>query len=82
MIYHGKIQGGVVVLQPGATLPEGTEVTVIPSSEVAAAGQGSTVSIWDRLVKLAQWTETQPCSLPADLATNHDHYLHGLPKRQ
>ncbi len=34
-------------------------------------------SIWD---KLALWAGK--CKgLPSDLARNHDHYLHGLPKR-
>lgn len=31
----------------------------------------------DKLCALAAETE----NLPADLSTNHDHYLHGLPKR-
>ena len=78
MTYQGTVQNGVVVLVGGATLPEGTRVTIVPS---AAEGQDPERSIWDRFEELARWAETQPCDLPADLARNHDHYLHGLPKR-
>ncbi len=30
MKIHGRVHNGVVVLEKGATLPEGTEVTVVP----------------------------------------------------
>jgi hypothetical protein len=34
MTYQGTVQNGVVILADGATLPEGTAVTILP--EVAA----------------------------------------------
>jgi hypothetical protein len=34
-----------------------------------------------KLVELAKRTQSMATELPADLAANHDHYLHGLPKR-
>ncbi len=34
-----------------------------------------------KLVTVAKMAETLPTELPADLAVNHDYYLHGLPKR-
>jgi hypothetical protein len=35
-------------------------------------------SIWDALLEFAGKAE----GLPPDLAENHDHYLHGTPKRK
>jgi len=83
MIYRGKVQNGVVVLQEGAELPEGVEVSVLPDASPQSTDdsqQGAT--IWQKLAALGRRAETQPCDLPEDLAANHDHYLHGLPKRK
>lgn len=83
MNYQGKVEGGVIVLMNGITLPEGMSVTVVPSSLVIPGLGGKEQStIWEKMVALARWAETQPCGLPSDLADNHDHYLHGQPKRQ
>lgn len=83
MTYRGKVERGVVVLEEGARLAEGTEVTVVAAQAgVAEAARGPEVSVWAKMVELARWAESQPCSLPEDLAENHDHYLHGLPKRK
>ena len=82
MTYRGRVQGGVVVLHDGSPLPEGTAVTVLPDTgSQEKAGSPRAKSVWESMVELARWAESQPCSLPDDLATNHDHYLHGLPKR-
>ena len=35
-------------------------------------------SVWDALLEFAGTAE----GLPPDLAENHDHYLHGTPKRK
>jgi hypothetical protein len=35
-------------------------------------------SVWDALLEFAGTAE----GLPPDLAENHDHYLHGSPKRK
>lgn len=86
---RGIVQQGVVVLQDGA-LPDGTQVTVVPigpagfETGAAAPGTGATEppSVWNKLVELGLAVEREPCDLPSDLAANHDHYLHGLPKRQ
>ena len=34
-------------------------------------------SVWEKLRSLAGTAK----NLPPDMAANHDHYLHGLPKR-
>jgi hypothetical protein len=68
----GIVQNGVVVLDPSASLPEGTRVRLEPLEpppEEQALGQ--------RLLRFAGKAQDLPC----DLAVNHDHYLHGQPKR-
>ena len=70
MEYRGKVSGGVVVLEPGVELPEGSEVRV----EVLPLDQ---TTLGERLLKFAGRAQ----GLPSDMADNHDHYLHGQPKR-
>lgn len=90
MTYHGTVQNGMVVLH-GVTLPDGTPVTVVPSSRTAyeadakvpqpPTNMGGDLTIGQKLAALGRWAETQPCDLPEDLAENHDHYVHGAPRR-
>jgi len=71
MVYRGHVQGGVVVLAPDVRLPEGVEVRVEPlesSPRKTLAEQ------------LGDLVGSVP-DLPADMAKQHDHYLHGAPKR-
>jgi hypothetical protein len=84
MTYRGRVQGGVVVLDPGATLPEDIAVSVAPveDSRVDAAVEATEETIGQKLARLGRSVESMPCDLPSDLAANHDYYLHGLPKRQ
>lgn len=81
MSYQGTVQNGVVVFADGVTLPEGTQVTVAPIMPASGAPPEGGKTIWQKMADLAEWVESQPCDLPTDLADNHDHYLHGLPKR-
>ena len=71
MTYKGKVKDGVVVLEPGARLDEGAEVVVEP---VKVAPSRSLSERLRPLIGIAK-------GLPKDLAENHDHYLHGRPKR-
>jgi hypothetical protein len=73
MTVHGKVSGGVVVLDDPKSLPEGTAVNVQP---VGRSGK-KRLSL---AAKLRRWAG-QCKGLPSDLARNHDHYLHGQPKR-
>ncbi len=75
MTYRGTVRNGVVVLGDGATLDEGTEVKVEPI--ITEHGTDSRPGVYDRLAKLAGKAK----GLPADLARQHDHYLHGQAKR-
>jgi hypothetical protein len=76
MVYRGRVKGGVVVFDKGAGLPEGTEVLIqpVPPSEESPA-EGPTLA-----ERFADVIGTVP-ELPADMAAQHDHYLHGAPKR-
>lgn len=77
MTYRGEVKNGVVVLEPGAQLSDGTIVEV-EAVESAATGDGTrSTSIADRLRAVIGAAE----GLPRDLAEQHDHYLHGQPKR-
>lgn len=73
MTYRGRVQNGVVILTDAA-LEDGTEVLVEPISERAAERRPR---VYERLAVLAGKAR----GLPADLARQHDHYLHGQPKR-
>jgi len=72
MSYKGTVRNGTVVLPPGADIPEGTEVEVTPIQEKPTAK-----SFYERYAGFAGMAK----DLPSDLAENHDHYLHGHPKK-
>lgn len=65
--------GTVVVLPPEAKLPAGTQVRV---EEIQATD--GTPSIWEKLSAFSGVAT----DLPPDMAENHDHYVHGTPKRR
>lgn len=72
MTYAGRVKNGVIVLDdPSAAPPEGTPVRV----ELVAEKPATTLS--ERFRDLIGKAE----GLPPDYAANHDHYLHGAPKK-
>lgn len=72
--FAGEVRNGVVVFLDGAPpLPEGTKVQIKP----VAADDATTPTLADRLRAVVGSAK----GLPADLAGQHDHYLHGTPKR-
>ena len=71
MTYRGRVQNGVVVIEGGATIPEGTAVTIETHEVRASAGAE------DALYRLG---ELAMASGIPDLALNIDHYLYGHPK--
>ena len=73
MTYSGRVKNGVVVLEGGASLSDGTRVRVEPITEPADVRP----AIYGQLLDLAGTAK----GLPPDLARNHDHYLHGRPRR-
>lgn len=71
MVYRGRVSNGVVVLEEGVRLPEGTAVKVEPVEGPSVAGGD------DRLYRLGQLAVPTGIS---DLSVNIDHYLYGHPK--
>jgi hypothetical protein len=72
MTYHGHIKDGVVILNDAPLFPDGTEVQV----QIMPSVLPDSSSLGQRLMKYAGKAE----GLPADLARNHDHYIHGTPQ--
>lgn len=72
MTYRGHMENGVVVLDDPGDLPDGTEVEIHVVAEKPEMS-----SLARMLMKYAGKAK----GLPKDLARNHDHYLHGVPKR-
>lgn len=69
MTYRGQVKNGVVVLEGNPPLAEGTQVRVEAVDATESLGQ--------KLLKHAGVLD----GLPTDLARNHDHYIHGRPKK-
>lgn len=79
MTLEGHIENGHVVFDVPVKLPDGTKVTVSVQSEVGAApDEEQYPSLYERMKSVVGKAK----GLPVDLAINHDHYLHGQPKRQ
>ena len=77
MTYRGTVRQGVVVLEPGAVLPEGADVTVTAVEPAVENAPAAPSTLGERLMKYAGAVK----GLPTDLARNHDHYIHGTPRR-
>ena len=72
MEYLGTVRNGAIVLDTDAHLQEGTAVRILVLDEADKPPS---------LAELFQDVAGKAAGLPEDLAENHDHYLHGLPKR-
>jgi len=76
MTVRGHVEKGVVVLDEPADLREGDRVSV-QLMRRAGASEEKAPTLYDQLKDVIGIAE----GLPSDLAENHDHYLHGLPKQ-
>ena len=70
MVYEGTVQNGVIVVDNAQPLPEGARVRVILEE----------IETKPTLVGLLKYAGALP-DMPADFAEQHDHYIHGTPKR-
>jgi hypothetical protein len=78
MVYRGTVRNGVVELEDGNGLPDGTVVRVEPvSSAVKPSDEEDIPTLYEQLEPFIGIVK----DLPPDMARNHDHYLHGQPKR-
>ncbi len=76
MTYRGRVENGVIVLEPGTHLREGMDVRVepLPEPKGAAGEEQSWGEVFKDLIGAVD-------GLPRDMAENHDHYIHGTPQR-
>ncbi len=71
MELDGVVRNGVIVPDSGQDLPEGTRVHITVANPSGAKSFGE---------RFAQFKGAVP-DLPTDLASQHDHYRLGTPKR-
>ena len=71
MTCTGTVKGGVIVLEPGSAIPDGTVVRI-----ETVGSEEDLKRLRDGLLELAGTLHG-----PSDLARNHDHYIHGTPKK-
>ena len=70
MSYTGTVENGVIVLPEDVHIPDGASV------EIVVKDQRPLMPFAAELLKLARDRDW-----PSDMAANHDHYLHGAPKK-
>jgi hypothetical protein len=77
MTFRGRVKNGVVVLDPPASLPEGSlvEVSAVPEGPGDVPSPRQTLA--ERYADVIGIVE----GLPADLSVEHDHYIHGSARR-
>lgn len=94
MTYRGRVRNGTIVLDPPASLPEGTEVEVRPAATDAAEprplnvegtdeeGPGPVASAADTPTLYDRFKDFigKAEGFPPDYSRNHDHYLYGHPR--
>ena len=73
----GVITNGTVVFDQPCNVPDGTKVIVRVEASAETKSGTTPSNVGQRLMKHAG-TVT---GLPEDMAEQHDHYLHGTPKR-
>ena len=78
MVYRGTYRNGVVVLDEKPDLPDGAavEVSAAPGLRPSRPTDGDAAS--DSLEEFIGMAG----DLPPDFAEEHDHYIHGTPKRR
>jgi hypothetical protein len=72
MSITGIVKNGVIILPPGAKVPDGTEVRIEAIEDSVAEDPF--------VVAVVRHARPRP-HLPSDYALNHGHYVRGEPKR-
>ena len=80
MTVEGHIENGQIVLDHETPLPEGRKVRVevLESEGPRSSSGGELPTLYERYKEIIGKAK----DLPSDFAENHDHYIHGTPKRQ
>ena len=75
MSFTATVENDTIKLPPGFHLPDGTRVAVEPVIEPNAETEMPTLyEVFKDFIGKAE-------GLPEDFAAEHDHYIHGTPKR-
>ena len=77
MVYHGYVKDGRIELDNGGPLPEGVQVRI----ELVEPETRSDAAFHEPLGRKLLRHAGTATGLPADMSSNHDHYLYGTPKR-
>lgn len=78
MTIRGHVQNGSIVLDEQIALPEGAEVSInVLDASGATPAEAIGPTLFDQFQDMIGTVQ----GLPADFAANHDHYIHGAPKR-
>lgn len=68
MSYKGVVQGNVVLLEEGVTLPEGTQVEVTPVTEPTKGSPAALLAVWGSDVPDEGWDAVEKAVEELDLA--------------
>lgn len=77
MTYRGHVLKGMVVFADSNVPPEGAEVEVSVRAGVPEDTDEEIPTIYERYKSFIGIID----DLPSDMARQHDHYIHGTPKR-
>lgn len=80
MTYLAHVKHGEIVLDEPVALPEGSAVSIslLPASKaLPEANDEECPTLYEQFKDIIGIAE----GLPTDFAVNHDHYIHGAPKR-
>jgi len=78
MTIQGHVENGQIVLDQKAPLPEGMKVEIrLLNSDPQQNDAATLPTLYERYKNIIG----QAKDLPSDFAENHDHYIHGAPKK-
>jgi hypothetical protein len=83
MTIEGHIENGQIILDQAVALPEGAKVRVefLENDVAECAAEKSSDELPTLYERMKPFIGSVK-GLPSDYAINHDHYLHGQPKRE
>ena len=79
MTVNGHVENGQIILDEAVPLLEGMKVRVelLPNEAAQPAAEEQVPTLYERLKPVIGAVK----DWPSDFARNHDHYLHGQPKK-
>ena len=80
MTLQGVVQKGAIILDNGAQVPDGTRVQVIVPDNALKQATSRSAEARPALAGLLKYAGCLQ-DLPPDFAQQHDHYIHGTPRR-